>query len=222
MRTMAPSTEAMPVGDVSRYTYAERVCHWVTAIVYTYSLCTGLAFYNAHLFWIAVALGGGPTSRFWHPVAGVLFFVAVLWMHGVWRGDMSLSTFDRAWLNNVKYYAANRDDLVPVQERFNAGQKLFYWVMFYGAFLLLLSGVVMWFPESIPLRARWIRGIAVLIHEASALVTIGAFIIHLYMGIFLVPEGLRGMLTGYVPAAWAKMHHRLWYNELVGRRSTDR
>ena len=133
-----------------------------------------------------------------------------------------MSTFDRAWLNNTKYYATNRDDLVPVQGRFNAGQKLFYWAMFYGAFLLVLSGLVMWFPEYVPLRWSWGRGVAILVHEAAALITIGAFIIHIYMGVFLVPEGLKGMLVGHVPAWWAKAHHRLWYNEVAGQRSADR
>jgi cytochrome b subunit of formate dehydrogenase len=27
------------------------------------------------------------------------------------------------------------------------------------------------------------------------------------------------MLFGYVPAWWAKLHHRLWYNHVVGERS---
>ena len=217
--TTVSSPESLPAGQVQRYTFHERLCHWATAVVYSYCLATGLAFYTPHLFWISLALGGAPTSRFWHPILGAAFFVAALWMHGVWRGDMSMSTFDRAWLRNLKEYTANRDDLVPVQGRFNAGQKLFYWAMFYGAFLLLLSGLVMWFPEYIPSGWGWVRGFAILLHEAAALITIGAFIIHVYMGVFLAPEGFKGMRTGRVSAAWAKLHHRLWYNEVVGQRS---
>ena len=222
MSTTGATAESVPSGRLQRYTYHERICHWVTAITYTYCLSTGLALYTPHLFWIALALGGGPTSRAWHPILGVVFFVAALWMHGIWRGDMSMSTFDRAWLNNVKYYATNRDDLVPVQGRFNAGQKQFYWAMFLGAFLLVLSGLVMWFPEYVPLRWVWLRAVAIVVHEAAALITIGAFIIHIYMGVFLLPDGLKGMLVGFVPAAWAKMHHRLWYNEAAGQRPADR
>ena len=48
--------------------------HWITALAYTYCLATGLAFYTPHLFWLAVMLGGGPTSRFWHPILGIGFF----------------------------------------------------------------------------------------------------------------------------------------------------
>jgi formate dehydrogenase subunit gamma len=190
--TMA-TAESIPSGYVRRYTFHERVCHWVTAIAYSYCLLTGLAL---HLFWIARVLGGGPTSRFWHPIIGVAFFAATLWMHGIWRQDMSVSSVDRAWLNSVKYYATNRDELVPAQERFNAGQKLFYWVMFASAVVLLLSGLVMWFPEYIPFRLNWIHGTAVVNHESAALVSIGAFIIHIYMGVFL--------LFGYVPAVWPR------------------
>jgi len=218
MSTLATSADPVPAGYVHRYSFHERVCHWLTGLAYSYCLATGLALYTPHLFWIALALGGGPTSRFWHPIAGVGFFLAALWMHGMWRSDMTISQADRAWMNNVKYYATNRDELVPVQGRFNAGQKQFYWAMFYGAFLLVLSGLVMWFPESIPPGWHWVRATAILIHEAAALVTIGAFIIHIYMGVFLVPNGLNGMLFGYVPAWWAKQHHRLWYNQVTGQR----
>jgi formate dehydrogenase subunit gamma len=219
MSTLASSAESVPAGYIHRYSYHERICHWVTAIAYSYCLATGLALYTPHLFWIAMALGGAPTSRFWHPIFGVGFFLTILWMHGIWRGDVGISDSDRAWMNSVKYYAANRDELVPVQGRFNAGQKLFYWAMLYGAVLLLLSGLVMWFPEYIPAAWHWVRGTAILIHEAAALITIGAFIIHVYMGVFLVPDGFHGMLFGYVPVSFAKLHHRLWYNEVTGERS---
>src|SRR5262249_44394411 len=46
---------------IQRYTYRERVMHWLTALAYTYCLATGVAFYTPYLFWIALILGGGPT-----------------------------------------------------------------------------------------------------------------------------------------------------------------
>jgi len=67
----------------------------------------------------------------------------------------------------------------------------------------------MWFPEYIPFGLRWIRPTAVLIRECAALVTIGAFVIHVYMSLFLVPGSLTAMMRGYVSAAWARTHHRL-------------
>jgi formate dehydrogenase subunit gamma len=144
-----------------------------------------------------------------------LFFLAAMWMHGIWRGDVGITADDRAWLDASKNYVENRDDLVPPQGRFNAGQKLYYWAMFYGAFLLLFSGLFMWFPERIPFNLRWIRPIMIFIHEGAALITIGAFIIHVYMSLFTVPGSLTAMVTGYVSKDWAWTHHRLWYRQVA-------
>lgn len=201
---------------IQRYSFRERVMHWLTALGYCYCLATGLAFYTPYLFWIAVVLGGGPTSRFWHPIFGLGFFAAALWMHAVWRGDMAMTESDRRWLNRVGGYMTNQDERMPIQERFNGGQKIFYWLMYYGALFLLLSGLFLWFPEYIPFRMAWIRQSMILIHEIAALLTIGGFIVHLYMGLLLVPGSMTAMTEGFVTRAWAKAHHRLWYIRVTG------
>ncbi len=205
--------------EIERYTYRERVCHWTTALFYVYCLGTGLAFYTPYLFWIAIALGGGPTSRFLHPIAGLVFLAAQLWMHQLWRNDAAMTDDDRKWLDKAGEYVTNHDENVPPQERFNAGQKLYYWAMFYGALFLVFSGIVMWFPEYLPAGLRWGRELAILIHEAAALITIGAFIIHVYMSVFMVPGSTTAMVEGYVSATWAKTHHRLWYERIAGKAS---
>jgi formate dehydrogenase subunit gamma len=201
---------------IQRYTYRERVMHWLTALTYTYCLATGLAFYTPYLFWIAIVLGGGATSRYWHPVLGSAFFLVALWMHSTWRRDMGITETDKRWLDRSKDYINNRDDALPPQERFNGGQKLFYWLMYYGALLLLLSGAFMWFPEYTSVKVAWVRALMIMLHEIAALLTIGGFIIHIYMSLFLVPGSVGAMTTGYVTKAWAKAHHRLWYIRVTG------
>lgn len=201
---------------IQRYSYGERLMHWLTALTYTYCLATGLAFYTPHLFWIALVLGGGSTSRFWHPFIGVAFLAVAFWMHHTWRRDMAITETDKRWLGRVNDYITNEDAILPLQERFNAGQKLFYWLMYYGALWLLLSGLVIWFPEYIPFGIAWLRSLAILIHEIAALLTIGGFIIHVYMSVFLVPGSVSAMTGGSVPKAWAKAHHRLWYLRMTG------
>jgi len=190
--------------------------HWVTALAYTYCLATGLAFYTPYLFWIAVVLGGGPTSRFLHPIVGLGFVAAAVWMHFVWRGDMQWTETDKRFLSRVDDYAENRDQQLPPQEKYNGGQKLYYWLMYYGAFLLLISGVFLWFPEYIPFSLAWVRRIMIVLHEIAALLTIGGFITHVYMSVFLVPGSMTAMTEGYVSRAWARTHHRLWYIRVTG------
>jgi len=220
--TAASLPQTAPAGEIERYTFRERVMHWLTGLTYLYCLATGLAFYSPHLYWLAFVLGGGPTSRFWHPIVGVGFLMGTLWMQNLWRRDMEITETDRRWLDRVENYITNRDELLPLQERFNAGQKLFYWLMFYGALLLLFSGFFMWVPEYVPRQAAWIRPLMVLIHEIAALATIGGFIIHIYMGVFFVPDSMQAITTGWVSRAWAKTHHRLWYIRVTGGQSAEK
>jgi formate dehydrogenase subunit gamma len=145
--------------------------------------------------------------------------MVALWMHSTWHRDMEITARDKEWLRQTKDYAENRDELIPASDRFNAGQKLFYWLMYYGALALVITGAVMWFPEYIPFSLAWIREIAIPLHVCAALLTIGAFIVHVYMSLFLIPESGPAMLFGYVPAAWARTHHLLWYRRTTGEAS---
>ena len=111
----------VPPGQIVRYTFKERLCHWINALAYSYDMLTGLALFTPHLYWLAAVLGGGPTIRFWHPWIGLIFIVTIFWMHALWRGDMAHTERDREWTKNVKYYVQNSDEMMPAQDRFNAG-----------------------------------------------------------------------------------------------------
>ena len=208
-------------GRILRYTLSERVHHWVAAFTYIYCLITGLAFWSPYMYWLAALVGGGPTARFWHPWFGLAFAVSVLWMYKMWHRDMNITDADRRWSKAMKYYIKNEDEELPPEGRFNYGQKLFFWVMFYGILLLLISGIGLWFVESIPWSLRWLRYLAVTVHVAAALATIGAFIIHVYMGTAMVRGGFTSIIRGEVSTAWAKTHHRLWYDEVTKGRSPE-
>ena len=86
--------------------------------------------------------------------------------------------------------------------------------MLYGTILLLLSGIGLWFVESIPWSLRWLRYLSVAVHVIAALTTTGAFIIHVDMGTAMVRGGFSAIVTGDVPASWARHHHRLWYDRV--------
>ena len=55
-----------------------------------------------------------------------------------------------------------------------------------------------------------LRSAAPLVHAIAALVTIGAFIVHIYMGIAVVPGGLHAIVHGDVSEGWARHHHPAW------------
>jgi formate dehydrogenase subunit gamma len=202
---------------ILRYTLVERVHHWVGALFYVYCLITGLAFWSAYMFWLAYLVGGGPTARFWHPWFGLAFAGSMFWMYKMWRGDMQTTAADLRWKKQVKHYIENDDENLPPEGRFNYGQKIFFWLMFYGVILLVLSGLGLWFAESIPWSLHWLLLLCVTVHVVAALATIGGFIIHVYMGTAMIRGGFTSIIRGEVSVAWAKLHHRLWYEQVTGK-----
>jgi formate dehydrogenase subunit gamma len=208
--------QIVPHGHILRYTLRERLNHWAAAVSYIYLLLTGLAFWSPWMFWIAVVLGGAAVSRMLHPWAGLIFVGAVIYMYRMWASQMRQTAVDRAWWKAVRYYSTNQDDKMPPAGRYNAGQKFLFWGFFWSALLLLLSGVVLWFPEYISWNLRFLRYLAVIIHPAAALFTIGLFMIHLYMGLFAERGAFGSVIRGDVSIAFAKRYHPGWYKEVVG------
>src|SRR5438477_1021909 len=98
---------------IVRYTLRERVMHWFAGLTYLYLLASGLALFTPYLYWLAAALGGGPTIRYWHPWVGLLFTVSVVWMHALWRDETRTTDADRQWNRKVKLYIENRDKEMP-------------------------------------------------------------------------------------------------------------
>jgi formate dehydrogenase subunit gamma len=199
---------------IVRYGLGERLLHALAGLTYVYLLLTGLAFWTPALYWLAIVLGGGYLSRLLHPWLGVAFSVVVIAMYVVWRRDMKTTQADRAWRRALGRYIRNEDAAVPPAGRFNYGQKMLFWLMFWGGLALLLSGLVLWFGASVPWELRGVRFAAVIVHAVAALLTIGGFIVHLYMGLAVVPDGLHAILHGDVPEDWARHHHPLWYRQI--------
>lgn len=207
---------------IPRYTFAERANHWIGALAYIYLLATGLAFWSPYLFWLAAVVGGGFVARFWHPWIGLVFTVSFFWMFFQWHGDMQVTPSDRVWWRSISHYIRNEDEALPPTGRFNYGQKLFTWGMFYSTILMLLSGVLLWFAGSLPWNLRYLRYAAILVHASVAMITIGLFLIHVYMSVLLEEGSFGAMVHGTVTRAWARTFHRAWYDGLGGNASSRR
>jgi formate dehydrogenase subunit gamma len=187
----------------------------MAGVSYAYLLLTGLAFWSPWLFWIAAALGGATVARELHPWAGLIFVVAVSLMYRMWGVEMKQTAADKAWWEAIPHYIRNEDESMPSTGRFNPGQKIVFWAFFWCGILLLLSGIILWFTDYIPWSLRFLRYFAVIVHPVTALLTIGLFIIHVYMGTAALPGAFGAMMRGDVSNAWAKTHHRVWFEEIL-------
>ena len=214
-------------GYVLRYNFSERLMHWTAALSYIYCLLSGLAFWTPWMWWLAMMLGGGPVSRAVHPLIGLIYTVAVIYMLRKWLPDMRVTQTDLEWKNHIREYVTNEDEEMPATQairgfdcyapvdRFNLGQKYLFWVMFWGGIALFLSGMVLWFTEYIPPALSYVRVLAVIVHAVAFLFTVAGFIIHVYMGTAVVRGGFSSVIRGEVTESWARHHHRLWYERVM-------
>lgn len=217
---MSHPEQLVPHGRVLRYNFRERAWHWVVGFSYIYLLLTGLAFWSPWLFWLAVVLGGGPVSRMLHPWLGLIFTAGIIQMYRMWASQMRFGKVDRAWMEAMPHYIRNEDEKMPPAGRYNAGQKMLFWGFQICMVLMLLTGAIMWFPEYMPRNLVFILRLAVFVHASSALLTIGLFLIHVYMGVFAERGAFGSVIRGDVSLEFAKRYHPGWYEEIVGRSSS--
>ena len=195
---------------LSRFSFLERVVHWVVGVTFVLLLLTGLAFSYPSLFWLTTFVGGGPAARVLHPQVGLLFGVGLVVMFLLWVKDMFLDVLDRRWLGAVKHYAIHERDKVPPAGKYNAGQKLFFWLQSLLGVLFVVTGLLLWFPEYV---GAGVFNTARLLHYVGALGGGLLLIVHVYLGTVAYPGTARGMIDGKVTPAWARHHHPRWSDD---------
>jgi formate dehydrogenase subunit gamma len=198
-----------PEREIVRYSLADRIAHWFTAVTFIYLMLSGFALGYPRMAWLYDVLGGGQTVRWLHPWAGVGFTVGIAYMLFAWTRDMLFEADDRRWTREFRSYARTGHVDADVG-RYNAGQKGYYWFAVLTGVVLLLTGIPLWYPSL--LDSGW-NLTARFVHHAFFLLTVGGFIIHVYMSTALLPGTIRGMTTGRVERRWAAWHHPRWFRE---------
>ena len=199
---------------IERYDDSERINHWIVAITFVLLALSGLALFHPSMFFLTNLFGGGPWTRILHPFIGLVMFVAFLGLAiRVWRANL-LDEKDKLWLKQVEDVVNNREDKLPEVGKYNAGQKLLFWVQVACLTLLLVTGFVIWQPYFAPTFNITVIRLAVVLHAIAAFVLILGIIIHIYAGIW-VKGSIRAMTRGYVTRAWARKHHAAWYKQVA-------
>jgi formate dehydrogenase subunit gamma len=200
-------------GDyIVRYSANERTLHWITAITFVLLALSGLALFHPAMFWLAALFGGGQWTRILHPFIGIVMFVSfVVLAARMWRSNL-LDRDDIQWLKQLDDVMANREDALPPVGRYNAGQKLLFFVMVVCLLLLLISGIAIWrryFSDAFPVGL--IR-VAAVVHAVTAFVLIVGIIVHIYAAIW-IKGSITAMVRGTVTLGWARKHHFKWFRQ---------
>jgi formate dehydrogenase subunit gamma len=199
--------------DIERYTPSERSNHWAVAILFVLAGLSGLALFHPSLFWLSNFFGGGPWTRILHPFLGVAMFLFFIWLAMRFARHNRWEKSDSQWLKQWTDVVNNREDKLPEVGRYNAGQKMLFWVLLLSMLVLLVTGVVIWRQYFSHLFGIDLIRFAALLHAFTAWVLILSIIVHIYAGIW-VKGSVSAMLHGWVSKAWARKHHGAWYKEV--------
>jgi formate dehydrogenase subunit gamma len=199
--------------EIVRHRLASRVIHWSVALTFVVAMLTGMAIWTPVFGWMAYLFGGLTVCRLLHPWAGVAFFIAAGIQFVEWIGDMHVETWERDWFGSraIRYMRYETDD--PRTGKYNGGQKLYFWAVSLGAVGLLLSGLVIWFPQSFP---KLLVEFSYLLHDFTFVCFAVSLVFHVYLGTAAEPGTFGSMTRGTVTRPWARLHHPRWYREVTG------
>ncbi|MFQ5773285.1 MAG: formate dehydrogenase subunit gamma [Kiloniellaceae bacterium] len=231
--------DAGPSGrTIERFNGVERFVHWLTAVSFIVLALTGLnLLYGKHVLlpvlgpeaFAAIALGG----KYVHNFVAFPFMLGVVLMFVLWVRHNIANKADLVWL--AKGGGLFVKGVHPPSKKFNAGQKLVFWVVILGGLSLALSGISLLFPFrfamfSVTFEVLNVFGfdlptnlgpvqemqLSQLWHVLVGLVMIVIIIAHIYIGSLGMEGAFDAMGTGRVDENWAREHHNLWYAELKG------
>ncbi|MCK9294157.1 MAG: formate dehydrogenase subunit gamma [Desulfobulbaceae bacterium] len=190
----------------------ERVVHWSMALFCLLLCITGMGMMYHSLNFIGELMGGMIVLKYVHNFSGLFFGVSLLFAFGMWWKEAGLFSFpeDLQWLKAFGGYLW-RVDKMPEVGKYNFGQKIFFLVVAGYGMIMVVSGLIMWFPLSF---STGLVRIMFVLHALGFVLILPFFFIHLYMATIGVPGSAPAMLTGWVTRAWLKNQHPKWLKEM--------
>ncbi len=200
---------------IQRYGDRTRLNHWFVAILFICAGLTGLAVFHPSMYFLSNLFGGGQWTRILHPFFGLLMVLGFVFLFFQVVRDNFWTREDTQWVKQAPDLLKGDEEAMPPVGKYNAGQKIVFWIFGISLLLLLVTGFMFWrpwFAEFFPIP---VRRIAVLVHAVSATVLIISVIIHIYAAIW-VKGSVGAMTRGTVSEGWARKHHPLWYRKITG------
>jgi formate dehydrogenase subunit gamma len=196
-----------------RFNSFERFSHWMTATCFIILSLSGLNYiFGKRLLMPIIGPEAFATlaqyAKYAHIYLAWPFMLGVLFMLVLWIKDNIPGKIDWIWL---KQGGGLLGDAHPSAGRFNAGQKMVFWMVVGFGFAMGATGLMMIFPFAF----TDINGMQIMqvIHSLIGVVFIAGILAHIYIGSLGMEGAYDAMGSGEVDLAWAKVHHDLWVKE---------
>jgi len=220
---------------IERFNMVERVAHWTLANSFILLALTGLnllygryvlkPFLGPELFSTLTMLG-----KYVHNYVAFAFMLALVVVLVIWIKENIPGKVDLQWL--AKGGGMFTKGAHPPANKFNAGQKILFWLVLLGGLSVSLSGIALIFPFTFEMFAATFKVLNVfgfgletnltpmqemqysqLWHAIVGLALIALIIAHIYLATLGMEGAYDAMGTGQVDRNWAREHHSLWADE---------
>jgi formate dehydrogenase subunit gamma len=190
----------------------ERILHWMLAFSCILLCVTGLGMMFQTFNFIGALFGGLKSLKLVHNFTGLLFAVSLVLVIRLWWKEAGVFVFpeDLEWFKTAGGYLWHVDKVAETG-KYNPGQKMFFLTVAGFGVIMILTGLIMWFPTALPaVLVRWMYTL----HALGFVVIFAFFFIHLYLGTIGNPGTVQAMITGWVTREWVKKQHPGWLKEM--------
>lgn len=182
---------------IERFTRFERRLHNIRALTFTIAAISGLFF----LF-----IEGSIAAGMMHNISGILFFITTIITFVLWHKSFWFKPYDKSWLQHLGGYLSKQSLSLPAG-KYNAGQKIFFWLTFVLPFILTVTGINLFISRITETEAV---GISVILHGSTAALMTILVVGHIYLSLWANKGTWRVLKSGKVSEKWAKSHHPNW------------
>jgi formate dehydrogenase subunit gamma len=205
---------------IVRFNAFERTVHWMTATCFIILAISGLNItFGKHLL---LPLIGAEAFTAWsqwakyaHNYLSFPFTLGVVLILLMWIAWNFPSKVDIEWIRKGGGLVGHQH---PPAGRFNAGQKLIYWIVVIGGAAMAISGYILMFPFYGGIGIADMQT-AQVVHGVVAVLFVAAMLAHIYIGSIGMEGAVEAMWDGTVDANWAKEHHSLWAEQEMAKGS---
>lgn len=218
---------------IKKHNLANILLHWFNVASWFVLLPTGLAILisphfrvvSLHFNNILRSMFGGLFNLlYFHQIWGliwifVLLFNVILGFRKYFvpfsSRNMMMDRDDIEWFKMKPLQVLGFKAELPPQGAYNAGQKAYSYVVFLGIITIMITGLIMTFPEYMP--ARWIVQWALPLHFLAVGGVVAGLVVHVYMGAIFPEEksAFFSMFTGNVDGLYAYSHHYKFFKQKV-------
>jgi formate dehydrogenase subunit gamma len=198
---------------VVRFTAFERFIHWMTAACFIILAISGLNItfgknILAPLFGAQAFTDWSQWLKYAHNYLSFPFTIGVVVIMLMWIAGNIPNRTDVEWLKRGGGIVGEDH---PPAYRFNAGQKMIYWIVVLGGAAVAITGYILMFP----FYGTSVAGMQLsqTIHAIVGVLFVAAMLGHIYIGTIGMEGAFEAMGTGTVDVNWARQHHRLWLEQ---------